>query len=28
MAERSLEVNINSEIIKWVRESGGFSVKD
>jgi len=28
MAERSLEVNISPAIIKWARESGGFSVKE
>jgi Zn-dependent peptidase ImmA (M78 family) len=28
MADRSLEVNISPAIIKWARESGGFSVKE
>jgi Zn-dependent peptidase ImmA (M78 family)/DNA-binding XRE family transcriptional regulator len=28
MAKKSLEVNISPAIIKWARESGGFSVKE
>jgi ribosome-binding protein aMBF1 (putative translation factor) len=28
MAKESLEVTINPEIIKWARESAGFSVEE